>query len=440
MNGDMTPEHGETGFRIEVYQNEYLPAGGREVNAIVTVTAAGSAPATADRAGTEAAEVIIVDCSTSMDYPREKMIAAKQATAAAIWALRDGVSFAVVRGTDQAAMAYPQTASLVVANAQTRAEALQAVDQLRAKGGTAIGQWLGLTRRLFAGRSGLRHAILLTDGRNEHESPADFDSAIRASKGVFVCDCRGVGTDWEVAELRKVSEALLGTVGLVANPADLAADFEAMMAAAMGKSVADVALRLWAPRGASIKFVKQVSPNLVDLTGSRVAAGNQTGDYLLGSWGSESRDYHVCVEVEPGKLGDVMLAGRVKLVRVESDGSTTEFGQGMVKAIWTDDVVASTKINPAVAHYTGQAELAQDIQDGLAARKAGDLETATRKLGKAVKLAAESGNAETAKLLAGVVDVVDAHTGTVRLKSKVAAADEMTLDASSTKTSRVRKR
>ena len=30
-------------FTIDVFQNEYLPAGAREINAIVTVTSAGSA-------------------------------------------------------------------------------------------------------------------------------------------------------------------------------------------------------------------------------------------------------------------------------------------------------------------------------------------------------------------------------------------------------------
>jgi hypothetical protein len=55
-------------FQIEVYQNEYLPQGASEVNAIVTVTSTGSGAASAK--DTTAAEVIIVDCSGSMDHPR----------------------------------------------------------------------------------------------------------------------------------------------------------------------------------------------------------------------------------------------------------------------------------------------------------------------------------------------------------------------------------
>ncbi len=107
-------------------------------------------------------------------------------------------------------------------------------------------------------------------------------------------------------------------------------------------------------------------------------------------------------------------------------------------ANWTDDTALSTKINPRVAHYTGQAELAAAIQEGLAARDAGDVETATAKLGRAVQLAEESGHTDTAKLLAKVVDVVDAPTGTVRLKQKVEGVDAELANVRSVKTIRVK--
>jgi len=86
-------------------------------------------------------------------------------------------------------------------------------------------------------------------------------------------------------------------------------------------------------------------------------------------------------------------------------------GQALVKAVWTERLRPLTKINKQVAHYTGQAELADAIAEGLEARKQGDMETATTKLGRAVQLAAQSGNTETAKLLAKVVDVEDPATG-----------------------------
>jgi hypothetical protein len=437
-------------FSVDVYQNEYLPEGGREVNAIVTVTATGGgtigSAVTAPHLyspgqGPSAAVALMVDCSGSMDYPPTKMRNARDATAAAIDTLRDGVHFTVIGGTHVAKEVYPGDGRLAVADATTREQAKQALRRLSAGGGTAIGTWLRLADRLLATADvAIRHGILLTDGRNEHESPEDLKAALDACAGRFTCDARGVGTDWEVKEVTGIASALLGTADIVADPASLTADFTQMMETAMGKEVADVALRLWTPVGTTVKFVKQVAPTVEELTGRRAEAGPRAGDYPTGSWGDESRDYHVCVEVPAADLGQEMLAARVSLVIPEPGGTVQSLGaQGLVRAVWTDDMAASTSINPQVAHYTGQAELAQVIQQGLDLRKAGDIDGATAKLGRAVQLAGASGNADTAKLLAKVVDVVDAVAGTVRLKAKVEEADEMTLETRSTKTVRVKK-
>jgi hypothetical protein len=256
---------------------------------------------------------------------------------------------------------------------------------------------------------------------------------------VFRCDCRGVGTDWEVGELRKISTALLGSVDIVVDPAGLAADFEALAREAMSKQLPDVLLRVWTPQQAALKFVKQVAPAIDDLTSRRLASGAQAGDYPTGAWApGESRDYHVAVTVNPAGLGQEMLAARVSLVASSPDGQQV-LGQGLVRVTWTDDEALSTRINSRVAGYTGQAELAAAIAEGLEASKRGDEDLATVRLGRAVALAHQAGNEETARLLASVVDVVDEATGTVRLKKKVDAAAEMALDSRSTKTVRVRK-
>ncbi|HSS10904.1 MAG TPA: VWA domain-containing protein [Acidimicrobiales bacterium] len=434
-----------TTFTAETYQNEYLPEGGAEVNAVVTVAASGSAvngrvggsigdvDAVRGASSVEAAEIVIIDISGSMNYPPAKLRAAQEATGAALDCIRDGVWFGVIAGTKLAHQIYPEPGALVPASTQTRNDAKFAVAQLQAQGGTAIGAWLGLANELFATQpNAIHHAILLTDGKDESETPAELMEVLAACDGTFQCDCRGVGTDWVVSELRTVASALLGTVDIIANPADMPADFQAVIEKAMGKAVNDVALRLWTPQGAKVQFVKQVAPTIEELSGKRIVVNDLTGDYPTGAWGDESRDYHVCIKVTPGKVGDEMLAGRISLV---VDGQVQS--QALIKAIWTDDTQLSTQMNREVAHYTGQAELAQVIQEGLEARKAGDEGTATVKLGRAVQLAAQTGNDATTKLLAKVVDVEDPATGTVRLKRQVEDADEMALDTRSTKTVRV---
>jgi hypothetical protein len=423
----------QPGFQAEVHQNQYLPTSGGVVDAIVTVTSAG---ADLRVAAPDAAQVIMVDCSGSMADPPSKLAAAKEATFAAIDALRDGVAFAIVSGRDEAAMVYPPAATLVPTTRQTRAEAQYAVSQLVAGGGTAVGTWLHLTNALFAGHPAeVKHAIMLTDGRNQHETPQQLTAELRACERQFVCDTRGVGDDWSGTELRAVASALLGGADGLAFPGDLVADFRAMTEAAMGKALAEVALRLWTPAGGSVRFVKQVFPHVEDLTGRRSEVSARIGDYPTGAWGAESRDYHVSIGLPAGAAGEERLAARVSLVSQDE-----VLVQSLVMAAWTDNHALATRLHPRVADYTGQVELAAAIQDGLAARDAGDVDAAVAQLGRAVRLAAETNRADTAKLLSRVVDVIDARGGTVRLRKDVASVDAELANVRSVKTIRVKNR
>ena len=66
-----------------------------------------------------------------------------------------------------------------------------------------------------------------------------------------------------------IATALLGSVDLIAKPDQMAADFERIMRQSMSRGVADAALRVWAPQGAQVLFVRQVSPTVEDLTTRR---------------------------------------------------------------------------------------------------------------------------------------------------------------------------
>ena len=203
----------------------------------------------------------------------------------------------------------------------------------------------------------------------------------------------------------------------------------------MAKTVPDLSLRVWVPQTATLKFLKQVSPTLLDLTGKRAEVNPLTGDYPTGAWGREEREYHLCVEVPPGQIGQEIRAGWVKLVRPDTGDV---LASGNVLAQWTDDLALSTRINDKVVHYTGQAELHQLIQDGLSDRAAGNVEAATARLAKARQLAVESGREDTARLLDKVVEI-DPVQGTARLVRNVDKADELELDTGSVRTSRLRK-
>jgi len=421
-------------FTSTVYQNEFLPDQGTDVHAIVSVTCdeAGSA----GNLGNDVGEVIIVDTSGSMIGSRLEM--AKRAAMVACDTILDGTWFAIVAGTHQAYLAYPRVVSgpgMVRMSATTRTEAKRAIASFRADGGTAIGAWLLLTRQLFASIGTLtgRHAILLTDGEDYNETAAQLDAAIRPCIGEFQVDCRGIGVDWKVSEVRKIAQALLGSVDIIPDVRDLPQVMAQLIAQAMSRGVADAQLRVWIPQDAQILFVRQVSPTVEDLTHRGQAINPLTQTYPTGAWGDETRDYHIAVRLPAKAVGQEQLAARVQVAI-----GTELLTQGLVKARWSADPTLTTRISPEVAHYTGQTELATAIQEGLAARAAGDDRTATQKLGRAVQLAKLTGNDEATARLGRVVEVADAATGTVRLRRDIAKVDEMALDTVSTKTTRIR--
>src|SRR4051794_21741087 len=107
-------------FNLQVSQNKYLPASGREMHAILSVVgespgaeASGSARADPRRLG----GVLVIDCSGPRATPPTKTAAARRATAAAIDVLPDGVRFAVVEGTERARMVFPSESRLMTASA-----------------------------------------------------------------------------------------------------------------------------------------------------------------------------------------------------------------------------------------------------------------------------------------------------------------------------------
>jgi hypothetical protein len=327
--------------------------------------------------------------------------------------------------------------------------------KLEANGGTAISSWLSLARRLFDGcPDAIHHALLLADGRNESEEAENLAAELRRCASRFQCDCLGVGTDWDRNELQAISDALLGSTDIIPDPSQMDAMFEAITEKAMSKRVGSVALELLTPVGGTVNFVRQVSPEVQDLTDKvtwRQPYGRDSewravqdvdperpllSVYPTGAWArGEEREYHVCLTVQPQEVGPEheLRAARVSL---SVDGQTAV--RVPVRAVWTEDPERSTRIDLAVAHYTGQEELATSIEQGLEARRAGDYRMATQKLGRAAHLAHLTGNEPSTRLLERVVQIEDPEQGIVSLRTDVSKEDEMTLDTRSRRTVRLR--
>ncbi|MGQ0777999.1 MAG: VWA domain-containing protein [Pseudonocardiales bacterium] len=424
------------GFGLKVSQESYLATGDDTMDAILRVfgqdlgTGSGVAP--------EAAQVILVDCSGSMSVPPTKIAAARRATAAAIDTLRDGAYFAIVAGTEKAEPKYPppkypppkypSVPHMAKADAQTKAEAKAIAAGLVASGGTAMGTWLTLARKLLDEHpTAVRHALLLTDGKNQ-EHVEYLNRALNECAGRFVCDARGIGTDWEPRELRRIVEVLRGHADAVCVDSELAADFQQITETVMSKVVPDVRIRVRLMPGTKLRFLKKVFPEEQDLTTRPTALNEGTMEFSIGSWSpQDSHDYHLCLDVDhEGKPKDEDIQVAVVELAAVVAGTTAAQRCGSPSPIivhWTDDLIRSIRVDPSVAHYTGQAKINRAITVGCDAYEGGRRGEAAQEWGRAVKLAAESGNAEILKRMRRLVEITDAAKGVVTIKPELKPED-----------------
>lgn len=426
-------------FKIETFQNRHLPPGSHRIDAILSVTADGKQSASAVPGGTLVVGFII-DKSGSMQGDRSRSVI--NAVSRAIALLPEPSGFFVVAFDESAKIVVPAMA----ASAENKAIAAQHLAGLQAGGGTAMSTGLGAARAIFEQYpTCIRQAVFITDGKNESERKQLVIAELARCVDMFECDCWGVGTDWKVGEVQEIATALLGKAALIPEPAGIEAAFRAAIEKASAKTFKDVRLRLWTPAGATVVFVKQVNPTIEELTHKARAISAQVREYMTGAWGgAESRDFHVAVEVKQGGVGDEMLAARPSVAyQAMNAGAWVEVedkpAEGRLFATWSADDSLTSRIDGHVAHYTGQDELASAIVQGLEAREKGDEAQATHLLGRAVQIAHASNNVEMTHRLKKVVEVVEAATGTIKLRKDVKKSAEMDLQLESRTTKRVAK-
>ncbi|MEU4248929.1 VWA domain-containing protein [Amycolatopsis sp. NPDC026612] len=392
-------------FTLQLSQNKYLAPADDRMDVVLTVRV-GDAGATA-AAPPPTAELLLVDCSSSMDWPPTKIEAARHACRAAIGSLRDGVLFGVVECTGHARLVYPAAPPLAVAGERTRQEAKAAAAGLIAGGGTAMSTWLDLALDLFAQTpAAIRHAVLLTDGKNESDRTGALEAALERCRGRFACDARGIGDDWEPRDLQRIASVLRGSADAVLEDAELAGDFRRLVEQAMGRTVPDVRLRMTTMPYSRLRFVKQVFPTEVELTPQCRTQERGVLELPTGAWGDELREYHLCLDVEAGALAryEDRLLGTVTLFA----GADEAVGEPRaVVGYLTDDLALSSVPDERVAHVTGQAELGRAVLAGFEAFERGDRTEAVRHWGSAFRMATELGNTENLKRLGRVIDVRD---------------------------------
>ena len=422
-------------FKAEVFQNEFLAEGATDVHAVVSVTCTDAGTAGQSGLG-EAAEISSSTRRVRWTCRRRRSSRPGGPPRLPSSEIVDGTWFAVISGHSVAQMVYPSHPGMAKMTDVTRREAIDMIDapaQRRSNGDRRVDLRSDRTVRPGADGAASRDPADRRQDRRRARRVRCHRRWPRPKASSSATAAASAPTGWSTS-CGTIADALLGTVDIIAKPDDLEADFEAMIRTSMGRGVADARLRVWAPQGSEVQFVRQVAPTVEDLTAKAVQVAH---------WSASSRQARGATRVATTTLRCVSRSRRSATSdwRPASRWSSTTrcVAKSLVKATWSADANLTTRIDPAVAHYTGQAQLADAIQKGLAAKAAGDDRTATVLLGEAAKIAHDSGNEDTTRLLSKVVDVVDAEAGTVRLKSNIERTDEMALDTRSTKTTRIRR-
>jgi hypothetical protein len=419
-----TPRAGEAAGQVtaglEIDQWKYLSseADDPRMHAILTVrvdgTGSGGRP---DEP--VLAQVLAVDCSSSMTWPVEKLHAAQEAAVAAIRKLPDGTPFAVVRGDEQATVVYPDTPRMAPASAGTRARAERAVREMVAGGGTCIGAWLDLSRRLLAEQDApIGHVLLLTDGKNQHDEHMPLARVLEECAGRFVCDAWGIGDGWDGRELLRITRRLHGSASSVREEAALPAEYEQLMNRLLTKTVPELVISVTPMPGATVRYLKQVFPTEVELS-----AEDGTGRFVTRAWGDETRRYQLCLTADPSgrpHREDLQLA----VVAVDVPGGAARLPSPRPCLVhWTDDPALSRHTDAQVEHFEQHQRLGEAVAAAADAHRRGQRDLAEHQLGRAARLAHALGVAEQLDRLARVARIEDAPGGRVVLRPDVEAVD-----------------
>ncbi|MFF9086798.1 VWA domain-containing protein [Streptomyces sp. NPDC014991] len=424
----------ETEVTLAVGQHKELPAvpdtSGRhpeqEMHAILEIGVRSQAGprhtgAPAPGTGPALAEVLIVDTSRSMLHPAAKLRAAKDATAAAVRMLPDGTAFAVLSGRFDATLVHPgpDRPVLAVAGPAEREAAERAVRILDADGGTALGTWLDLARRLLKDHPApVKHVLLLTDGRNEHDHRAAMalDTALDACEGRFVCDAWGIGDDWDAELLLRITRRLHGRARAVRAESELTSAYEELVAGLLGTAVPELRIRLTPTPGTVIRQVKQVVPAEQDLPAVPAGSGGRAVEYVTRAWGEEVRHFQVVLTADPtGRETDEDL----QLAAVEV--VLPDFGRPVrlpaprpVLVRWTDNPRDASRQYPGVRRHERYQQAGAAVARAYRAwlRGPDGSATADRALAQALALAGELGDAQLREALRRI----EAAPGTGRVR------------------------
>lgn len=418
-------------FDITAHHNAFLRVGQSTMQAILSLQVA------ADTVMTPAPLALGIALDRSGSMEGAKIRAARDGAIKVVQALDETMAFVVVAFSDRAQMLFGPA----LGTKENKQRAAQAIQVVTANGGTAMSTALNaVVDSLGQDQTRAKKMLLLTDGKNESEQRLVLDKAVaRCAAANISVSAWGVGTDWDVKELRYIADQTHGDADIIPTPQMVASAFASAFNEMRKTALTDVQMYLWSPVGVAIKKIAQVFPQIVPLTTYPDQASPRNQIISLGSLAAgDQRDYLIDLDVPVYAPGQqfLMLRPLMKYYAADAGGQEEKSERkGWVFAQWTEDAAQATQIDDQVAHYTHQEELSETIREGQEALAAGDNERATRLLGKALEISERTGNEQITQLLGNIVHK-DSY-GTLRLNQGADAVARKTLAIKAGKTSKL---
>lgn len=383
-------------FQFKTYYNPYISPLTNSVWGVISVTANEMVEQAQDT-------IISLICDVSGSMQGGKFNNMISTTEDLIRTIPDGILFNIVVFDSAVNEILPVT------QLQPGMDRERLVDTFRHKmrmlkifGGTSMS--LGILKAIEA-QSTLqgnysRYGIFLTDGQNTEPETA-LAAAVKQASDMRMHLCAyGYGQDWTPDVLVKMAQITQGWMPkAVPNPDDLRDEFNGLVTR-MAKTVAtDVALKLWTPTGANIRSLSQAYPDWVKGEAAPQGDGHTWVVPVPPMSAKDHRDF--VVHIELASVGARVVACKPSIVYVSGGQSIEEKGD---QSNWmileqTHDAAQFQQVNPVVAGYLGQGELARATQAMTEALNAGDKATAERHRTEALNIAQAAGNRAMTEVL-----------------------------------------
>src|SRR5829696_5098084 len=363
-------------FSFKTYYNPNISPLTNSVWGVVSVTA-NDLPQQAQ------STVISLICDVSGSMQGAKFNAAVDTVEDLLTTAPDGLMIQVVAFDNDADEVVPMTELRPELSRENLVNQFrQSMRRIQMYGGTSMSTGI---RKAIEGQAQVRgdvarYGIFLSDGQNT-EQERMLTSAVQAAADMKLHLCAyGFGNDWNPEQLTLMAQITQGWMPkAVPNPADLLQEFNTLVARMAHTVASDVVLHLWTPTGARILSLSQAYPNWVKGEAAPLGDDHTWVVPVPPMSVKDHRDF--IVHIELAAVGARVVACKPSVVyaaggnRIEEKGDQTTW----IILQQTNDNALTSQVNPVVAGYLGQGQLAASTRAMTEALAVGDKVTAERR-------------------------------------------------------------